>query len=213
MMSATVLAFLSQDQDMVDPVSGPDAQAISVWSESDPEQLEAREALVTYLKNHDVESQVVVHTIYVCGEESRSYGFMRSREILDLISQHPEWQVNERDGDLISFVEYVDDLSESCKQSAYFGLDEMDQLTLFNGAPGYEHAIRTFFQIDIEHLKTSLPQETVDSLYNGIRITDMAQFNSVISTFSQFAINSEDQKAGAEVKVRGSAAGDRIEIR
>jgi len=195
---SALLVLLSPEQESSDdPVLRLREKAISAWSVADPEDTEdLRQALSTYLQDYDGERQVDVYTIYVCGEEKRSYGRLGSQIILDLMVQHPRWLVEEYDGDTVTFYEYVEDLSETCKQSAYIGIDGMDQLTLFEGMPSYDHAIRTFFQIDIEQLKTSLPQEAVDSLYNGIRIQDLAQYNSVISTFSQFAIKWEDRAAG-----------------
>jgi forespore regulator of the sigma-K checkpoint len=43
--------------------------------------------------------------------------------------------------------------------------------------------------LNIEYLKSSLPQETLDQLYGGIKVTDAAEFNSVISTFSDYAMD------------------------
>jgi forespore regulator of the sigma-K checkpoint len=54
--------------------------------------------------------------------------------------------------------------------------------------PAADNVIRTFFQLDIRYLESSLPKETLKQLQDGIRITDMAEYNSVLSTFSDYAM-------------------------
>ncbi len=48
--------------------------------------------------------------------------------------------------------------------------------------------IETFFQIDIESLETGLPEEPIRQLQRGIPVHDIAEFNSVLSTFSEFTL-------------------------
>jgi forespore regulator of the sigma-K checkpoint len=43
-------------------------------------------------------------------------------------------------------------------------------------------------------LESSLPREAVQSLYDGIRVADYADYNSVLSTFSDFAMMEETEK-------------------
>jgi forespore regulator of the sigma-K checkpoint len=47
--------------------------------------------------------------------------------------------------------------------------------------------------MNIEHLKTSLPQETIEQLYEGIRINDLVEYNSVLSTFSDYAAEETEE--------------------
>ena len=72
--------------------------------------------------------------------------------------------------------------------NAYFGIDDNGHLSLFDGDPEANQIIRTFFQLDIDYLESSLPHETVMQLYQGIRVSDQEEFNSVLSTFSPFAV-------------------------
>ncbi len=138
-----------------------------------------REQLAVFLQTHEGTRQVEVYTIYICGEEKQNRGQLSSEQILALMNQHPAWQVEEFDSEQVVFSQYVEDLSDHCKESAYIGIDEMDQLTLFEGLPNHDQVIRTFFQIDVEYLKTSLPPDAVESLYSGIRIRDLDQYRSV----------------------------------
>lgn len=77
-------------------------------------------------------------------------------------------------------------------ENSYFGIDEEDHLSLFAGEPESSEQIRTFFQLDIEYLESSLPRETVEQLYTGIRVTDEDEFNSVLSTLSPYAVELTD---------------------
>jgi len=73
------------------------------------------------------------------------------------------------------------------KGDAYFGIDRDGRLVLFDGPPREERAIRTFFQLDIERMESSLPSSYVEQLKKGVRVADADEFNSVLSTLADFA--------------------------
>lgn len=73
------------------------------------------------------------------------------------------------------------------KVDVYFGVDRDGQLVLFDGPPREERTIRTFFQLDIERMESSLPRSYVEQLKKGIRVADADEFNSVLSTLADFA--------------------------
>lgn len=83
-----------------------------------------------------------------------------------------------------ALAEVNDDLSDN----SYIGIDQHGVLSLFEGPPLEEKVIRSFFQINIEFLESSLPPEIVEQLYEGIRITNHSEYNSVLSTFSDYAV-------------------------
>lgn len=132
---------------------------------------------------------VYLQTLYVCGEETERLGTWSSYELQEQYKKHPEWLIRMNEPDKVTFIKHVEDLSPSCKAQAYMGLDENGSLSLFNGMPAVDNVIRTFFQLDIRYLESSLPKETLKQLQDGIRITDMAEYNSVLSTFSDYAMN------------------------
>ncbi|WP_248927376.1 BofC C-terminal domain-containing protein [Paenibacillus hamazuiensis] len=134
---------------------------------------------------------------YVCGEEISSLGTMSPEEISNYYKEHPQLEVSLDASGKVYVVEKIDDLSPQCKDTAYFGLDDKGNLSLFNGVPGKENVIRTFFQLNISHLESSLPHDTVKQLYSGIRVKDLEEYNSVISTFSDYAVE-ETEKAMTE---------------
>nr|WP_306220202.1 BofC C-terminal domain-containing protein [Cohnella sp. WQ 127256] len=83
--------------------------------------------------------------------------------------------------------ESIDDLSPQCSKTAYIGMDKDANLILFDGPPKKEKVIRTFFQLDIEMLESRLNEERLRELTKGIRVTDKDEYNSVLSTFNEFA--------------------------
>lgn len=125
---------------------------------------------------------------YICGEERSQLGSHTSQELLTLQKQHPSWQLSIQETGEVVFKENIEDLSPDCKERAVFGIDGSSNLSLFNGTPANNHIIRTFFQLNIQQLESSLPRETVAQLHKGIRVTDIEEYNSVLSTFSDYAI-------------------------
>ncbi|XEC97692.1 BofC C-terminal domain-containing protein [Paenibacillus tarimensis] len=91
-------------------------------------------------------------------------------------------------------IESFDELQEVWKKNAFFGLDKLGNLSLFDGPPADEKVIRTFFQLDVTYMESSLPKEQIDSLNRGIPVNDLAEYNSVLSTFSEFAYQPSSEK-------------------
>lgn len=131
--------------------------------------------------------QVILQKQYVCGEATSESRTMTSQEILGFYNEHPGSQLSLDDSGRVQIVEPVEDLSPQCRENAYFGMDKNGNLSLFEGIPEQERVIRTFFQLDVQHMKSSLPGDAVNQLYSGIRVSDMDDYNSVLSTFSEYA--------------------------
>lgn len=139
------------------------------------------------IKNGKGSREVVLHKQYVCGEETAESRTMTPQEILSFYKEHPGTQLSVEDSGRVQIVEPVEDLSPHCRDNAYFGMDKNGNLSLFEGMPEQEKVIRTFFQLDVQHMKSSLPGDAVNQLYSGIRVSDMEDYNSVLSTFSEYA--------------------------
>ncbi|WP_205417309.1 BofC C-terminal domain-containing protein, partial [Klebsiella pneumoniae] len=52
----------------------------------------------------------------------------------------------------------------------------------YQGEPDEEKVIRTFFQLDVGTMESSLPEGVLEQLHKGIRIQDVDEYNSVLST-------------------------------
>ncbi|AEI44942.1 BofC C-terminal domain-containing protein [Paenibacillus mucilaginosus] len=148
------------------------------------------------VKGIDGQREAFVKKAYVCGEELQRIGLMSSSDILSYYKDHPALTVSMNPDGAVLFTEEVDDLSPQCKDNAYFGLDAKGNLSLFSGVPaggGEENVIRTFFQLNIQYLESSLPRETVKQLYQGIRVRDLDDYNSVLSTLSDYAVEETEK--------------------
>jgi forespore regulator of the sigma-K checkpoint len=136
---------------------------------------------------------VKLRRIYICGEETRLLGELSPRQTVSLLSDHPEWTARlDKDG-IVWMDEEIDDWSVFCKSGTYFGVDKYGNLSLFDGLPKKEKVLRTFFQLDVQYLESSLSKEQVNELEQGILVTDLVGLNSVLSTFSDYAIQESER--------------------
>jgi forespore regulator of the sigma-K checkpoint len=144
--------------------------------------------------SEDANTYMVVKKLrYICGEETKQLGSMSGSEIYSMLKQQDRLKlVWGPDGQAI-IEESIDDLSPACKGKVYFSMDAEGNLTLFEGNPDANKVLQTFFQIDVNYLESSLPREAVESLYEGIRISDYASYNSVLSTYAGYAVEADPQ--------------------
>ncbi|MDT3426670.1 forespore regulator of the sigma-K checkpoint [Paenibacillus forsythiae] len=145
-------------------------------------------SLIRVIANSGISRKVHYKITYVSGEEIHDVPRAMSPEKLKtLIAEHSDWRGKiGPDGD-VWLERNVNDLSPSCKKEAYIGLDNEGNLTLFKGPPKQEEALKTFFQIDIGTMKSALPEKVWSQLQGGIRVQDIDEYNSVLSTFSDYA--------------------------
>ncbi|UUZ84427.1 BofC C-terminal domain-containing protein [Paenibacillus sp. P26] len=158
-------------------------------------RLQPEEEVVSLLKGMEGRREGYTKKAYVCGEEMQWIGTMSASDILAYYRSNPNLIVSLGEDGKVYFTEKIDDLSPQCKTNAYFGLDANGNLSLFEGAPGASGSsvIRTFFQLNIQHLESDLPRETVKRLYSGIRVRDLQDYNSVLSTLSDFAVEETEK--------------------
>lgn len=166
-----------------EPVATETLASLQEWDEE-----QGQTAFKAALSKPDQPRVVHTATVYVCGTEQNVIGTLKPAEIFGLMRKHPEWQGRIDEKGEVWLEEHVAELSETCKQKGYIGLDSSGGLSLFEGKPDKEKIMRTFFQIDIKSMETSLPKEIVQQLHDGIRVQDLEEYNSVISTFSDFAL-------------------------
>ncbi|KLU56175.1 hypothetical protein EL84_29945 [Paenibacillus sp. VT-400] len=150
------------------------------------------QALVEQLDSDPVHlTSVVLETQYICGVETEQLGKMARPQLKMLLAQHPEWDATVGTSDELHLKQRVDDLSPLCKQQAYISIDAVGNLNLYEGKPAEEKVIRTFFQLDVGTLESSLPEGVLEQLQQGIRIQDKDEYDSVISTFSDYAVDED----------------------
>ena len=166
--------------------TGATSASASAIPGADPELLQA------VSQSRDL-FQVSVKRTFICGEENQVLGSLSKEAVLRYAGEHPEYRLTLENGNRLVFTQTVDDLSPHCKKNAYFGLDRKGNLTMFDGVPDEDRVIRTFFQLDVEQMKSSLPVGVWSQLVDGIRVADMSEFNSVLSTFSDYASSSDNR--------------------
>ena len=93
----------------------------------------------------------------------------------------------------------IHDLSPACKESAVFGIDADGRLSLFDGPPDGGNVLRSFYQLNIRYMESSLPKERFDALVRGIRVSDLDEYNSVLSSFSEYAAR-EQMMTGRQLR-------------
>lgn len=148
---------------------------------------ENQDHVLAALSRWQGEVEIVLHRSYLCGEETRKLGRHTTAQAADLLKSHRAWQAEFDAAGRLVIEEAVDDLSPLCRKTAYIGMDENGNLSLFDGPPNKDNVIRTFFQLDVETLESNLTQDRLHELAHGIRVSDKEEYNSVLSTFSEFA--------------------------
>lgn len=168
-------------------------QAVSGERGNPAVELDLRASVLERIKSEAKVREVIKKNQYICGQEAEPMGRMTPQEIVRLHEQNSRWELTLNEQGQAVFTEHIDDLSPQCKQNAYFGLDKNGNLSLFEGLPKDDNVMRTFFQINVGYMESSLPQEIVRQLHEGIRVTDLAEYNSVLSTFSDFAVEDTEK--------------------
>ncbi|WP_246246378.1 BofC C-terminal domain-containing protein [Paenibacillus lemnae] len=171
-----------------DAIKQPFALETLLYMQNDDETLEEQQQFMQQLNAAKDVMNVHLRTVYVCGVEERSAGRLNTDGIYALMNSNPALVGRfDEDGQVWLEETVTDDLSPACKEQAYMSVDSQGNLTLFEGPPEKEKVLRTFFQLDIGSMESSLPSDVVRQLQHGIRIQDMDEYNSVLSTFSDYA--------------------------
>ncbi|QMV43826.1 BofC C-terminal domain-containing protein [Cohnella cholangitidis] len=165
-------------------------ESASAWAEEPglARHPTSRDRTLSALQRWHGQVELILHRTYLCGEETRQLGRLSSSEASDLLKSHREWEASFDSAGKMLMEESIDDLSPQCRKTAYIGMDGDGNLTLFDGPPWQEKAIRTFFQLDVEMLESRMSDDRLRDLANGIRVTDKDEYNSVLSSFDEYAI-------------------------
>ena len=145
-------------------------------------------SLIETLESAEAPLSVELRRVYLCGEEVQRLGKMNAKQTIRLMQRYPEWSGHLSPSGTVILVEQIDDLSPACKESAVFGIDQEGRLSLFDGPPERQKVLRTFYQLDVRYMESSLPKERIDALLHGIRISDVDELNSILSTYSDYAL-------------------------
>ncbi|MBP1930429.1 BofC C-terminal domain-containing protein [Ammoniphilus resinae] len=134
-----------------------------------------------------MEVSIVLKKSFVCGVESEEKLSQMVASTDQVIQDYQDWQLLSQEGNHFEFGKQVNDLAPICKEKGYFGLSKDGILTLYEGPPEEQKVIQTFFQINTKKLESALPMSELEFLQKGIRITDIAEYNSILSSYEEFA--------------------------
>lgn len=129
--------------------------------------------------------EVILRRHYVCGEvlEERTLVTATAETVR---KRYSDWEVVEQTDHRLVLRKEVEDLAPQCKANGFFGITDEGLMTLFYGPPDEGNVIRTFYQLDLERLESSLPKEVARQLREGIRVSSVTEFHSVLSTYAEF---------------------------
>ncbi|MBB6674260.1 BofC C-terminal domain-containing protein [Cohnella nanjingensis] len=194
-LTAVVALALAVQQSGTRPAeTSPDGDVASLaWSDNlsvsfDP-PTSARGLTLAALASKGGDVEVVLHRAYLCGDETRKLGRFTTAEAIELLKAHREWTASFDRAGRVVMEEAIDDLSPICRETAYIGLDRDGNLSLFDGPPRKEKVIRTFFQLDVKSLESGMSKERMRELTEGIRVTDRAAYNHVLTRYGDYALN------------------------
>ncbi|WP_139490301.1 BofC C-terminal domain-containing protein [Brevibacillus dissolubilis] len=130
--------------------------------------------------------KLVLSRTYLCGMKDEEQKMISDVSLEQLLKTYIGWEIAALEADKVVLHRRENDIAPACKEHGYFGLSPDGMLTLFNGVPSDRNVIQTFYQINTSRMQVSLPKEEIEQLKKGIRIRDLAEYNSVLSTYGEF---------------------------
>lgn len=103
-------------------------------------------------------------------------------DIEQLWNEYHDWKLVEINLDHIILQKKINDISPVLKANGYFGLTDGGLLTVFKGEPNENNIIQSFYQIDLEKLKTL----QYEQLKKGIPVQSKEDFQNIYNTFKQY---------------------------
>ena len=132
---------------------------------------------------HPLSVKVVLQRKYLDGEISEEIIQEKVASIEDIEEMYAGWQLLDQKRDSIVFQRDVDDISPLLKTNGYFGITGDGTFSIFNGKPGSNDVIQSFFQIDVEKLES----HKHDELIEGIRIESKDQYLEVLKIYKPYS--------------------------
>jgi len=135
--------------------------------------------------------EFVLTRSYLCGVRDEERKPVSRNHIADSMADYQGWEIVAADAAKVILMKREHDISPECKENGHFGLSADGMLTLFHGLPADQEVVQTFYRINTAKMEASLPKEEVESLKRGIRVHDLAEYNSVLSTYGEFQLSAD----------------------
>ncbi|MBE3554912.1 MAG: BofC C-terminal domain-containing protein [Thermicanus sp.] len=133
-------------------------------------------------------AEVIFRTIYEVGPVEEEVKKLPYSELENLKKKYGNLTPYGANGDRFIVEKRVEDLSPFIKERGKLGLTKEGMLMLYTGSDIDPQVIETFFRIDVKRMESSLPQEEVNLLRQGIPVHSLAEFNSILSTYGEYAL-------------------------
>lgn len=136
--------------------------------------------------------ELVLARTYLCGVRDEEHKPVAGDRLAEMMAEYNGWEIISADSAKMILMKREHDIAPACKQNGHFGISADGILTLFNGLPSEQDVVQTFYRINTQKMEASLSKVEVEKLKQGIRVRDLAEYNSVLSTYGEFQLSIEE---------------------
>lgn len=136
--------------------------------------------------------ELVLARTYLCGVKNEEHKPVAEDRLAEMMVEYNGWEIVSADSAKIILMKREQDIAPECKENGHFGLGTDGMLTLFHGLPAEQNVVQTFYRINTQKMEANLSKEEVESLRRGIRVRDLAEYNSVLSTYSEYQLSENE---------------------
>lgn len=135
---------------------------------------------------------LVLTRSYLCGVRDEEHKPVPANLLADTMAAYKGWEIVSGDSNKLILLKREHDLSPACKENGHFGLSADGVLTLFHGLPQEQEVVQTFYRINTAKMEASMSKDEVENLKRGIRVRDLAEYHSVLSTYGEFQLMEDE---------------------
>ncbi|WP_041749339.1 BofC C-terminal domain-containing protein [Brevibacillus brevis] len=130
--------------------------------------------------------ELVLTRHYLCGVRDEDHVSVRPNQLADAMGNYNGWEIVQAEPVKMLLMKREQDIAPACKENGHIGIAADGMLALFHGLPAEQDVVQTFYRIDTAKMEASLPKEEWENLKRGIRIRNLAEYNSVLSTYGEY---------------------------
>jgi forespore regulator of the sigma-K checkpoint len=138
--------------------------------------------------------EIIIQRNYRLGPVVEEKQYIPATNRDDIMEKFSGMELLEEKAGRFVFKTFIDDISPLINNHLFFGLSDDGFLSIYEGSLEEDNVIQTFFQLDIKRMESSLPLEEVKLLKKGIPFSSMSEYNSILSTYGEFAIMAHDEE-------------------
>lgn len=135
--------------------------------------------------------KLVLTRTYLCGVRDEEHKPTSLTHLAETMVDYKGWEIVSVDSSKMILMKREQDISPACKANGHFGISADGMLTLFHGLPSEQEVVQTFYRINTAKMEARLSKDDVENLKRGIRVRDLAEYNSILSTYGEFQLNDD----------------------